>query len=90
MGDITFQVLHTPGHTPGSVCYDVPEAGVLFSGDTLFYHSYGRTDFPGGSERDMVASLRRLWALPGDRKVYPGHGGPTTLAQERRCNPYAN
>ena len=90
VGDITFQVLHTPGHTPGSVCYDVPEAGVLFSGDTLFYHSYGRTDFPGGSERDMVASLRRLWALPGDRKVYPGHGGPTTLAQERRCNPYAN
>ena len=57
VGDITFQVLHTPGHTPGSVCYDVPEAGVLFSGDTLFYHSYGRTDFPGGSERDMAASL---------------------------------
>lgn len=90
VGELAFRVLHTPGHTPGSVCYDVPEAGVLFSGDTLFYHSYGRTDFPEGSERDMAASLRRLWTLSGDRKVYPGHGSPTTLAQERRCNPYAN
>lgn len=89
VGEMTFRVLHTPGHTRGSSCYDMPGEGVLFAGDTLFFHSYGRTDLPGGSERQMAASLRRLLALEGDRVVYPGHGPATTLAQERLHNPYA-
>ena len=80
----TFTVLSTPGHTPGSVCYDDGEA--LFSGDTLFAYSCGRTDLPGGSTEEMLASLRMLSKLDGDRRVYPGHGGETTLARERAAN----
>ena len=81
-----FTVLHTPGHTPGSVCYDDGET--LFSGDTLFAFSCGRTDLPGGSMTDLRASLAFLAALPGDRKVLPGHEEETTLALERGRNPY--
>ena len=80
------KVLHTPGHTPGSVCFLCGD--LLFSGDTLFEGSCGRTDFPGGSWPEMLASLRRLAELEGDYKVYPGHGEETTLEQERRFNPY--
>lgn len=80
------RVLHTPGHTPGSVCFLCGD--LLFSGDTLFAGSCGRTDFPGGSWPEMLASLRRLAELEGDYKVYPGHGEETTLEQERRFNPY--
>ena len=80
------RVLHTPGHTPGSVCFLCGD--LLFSGDTLFEGSCGRTDFPGGSWPEMLASLRRLAELEGDYKVYPGHGEETTLEQERRFNPY--
>lgn len=83
---LRFTVLHTPGHTPGSVCFRCGDA--LFAGDTLFAGSCGRTDLPGGSWRDMAASLRRLAALEGDCSVYPGHGEPTTLAEEREGNPY--
>ena len=83
---IDFLVLHTPGHTPGSVC--LMAEGKLFTGDTLFAGSCGRIDFPGGSGADMQASLRRLRDLPGDFEVYPGHGGSTTLDRERRANPY--
>lgn len=83
---LSFQVLHTPGHTPGSVCLYTGE--VLFSGDTLFRGTCGRTDLPGGAWAQMLDSLRRLAALPGDCRVYPGHGEATTLAQERQCNPY--
>ena len=79
-----FTVLHTPGHTRGSVCYDNGE--VIFSGDTLFKDDCGRTDLPGGSFADMQASLRRLYGLPGDRIVYPGHDVSTTLARERTAN----
>jgi len=86
VGDLCFDVWHTPGHSPGSVCYMTPE--VIFSGDTLFYESVGRTDFPGSSPLHMTQSLRRLLALPGDRKVYPGHMQPTTLSHERQYNPY--
>lgn len=80
----TLKVLATPGHSLGSVClYDVP-GGILFSGDTLFEAGYGRTDLYGGSDREMVRSLRFLLTeLPGGVAVYPGHGGPTTLARER-------
>lgn len=83
---LRFEVLHTPGHTPGSVCFLCGDR--LFAGDTLFAGSCGRTDLPGGSWKDMAASLRRLAALEGDYEVFPGHGEPTTLAAEREGNPY--
>lgn len=86
-GSLRLRVWHTPGHTRGSCCYELEQARVLFSGDTLFYHSYGRTDFPGGSEEQMQQSVSCLLAIPGDEQVYPGHGPATTLAEERRCNP---
>lgn len=80
---ICFQVLHTPGHTPGSVCYYDTENGVLFSGDTLFCAGFGRMDLPGGSPAQMRASLRKLFQLPADTRVLCGHGGETTIAAER-------
>lgn len=80
------QVLHMPGHTPGSVCFVCEEA--LFSGDVLFAGSCGRTDLPGGNHTTMRKTLRRLSALTQDYQVYPGHGNSTTLAQEKRYNPY--
>lgn len=86
LAGLSFQVLHTPGHTPGSVCllFD----GILFSGDTLFAGSCGRTDFPGSDPTAMRRSLKRLRELPGDYRVYPGHAEATTLAAERQQNPY--
>ncbi|MCR4708171.1 MAG: MBL fold metallo-hydrolase [Clostridiales bacterium] len=78
---ISFLVLHTPGHTKGSVC--LLSGKDLFSGDTLFYASYGRTDLPGGDEEEMEKSLRRLFLLDGDISVYPGHGPATRIAWER-------
>lgn len=83
---LSFRVLHTPGHTPGSVCLICENA--LFSGDTLFAGSCGRTDFPQGSISQMRQSLARLKTLQGDYAVYPGHGEPTTLSRERMYNPY--
>ncbi|MDO5378981.1 MAG: MBL fold metallo-hydrolase [Clostridia bacterium] len=74
-------VLHTPGHTPGSVCYQSGQ--VLFSGDTLFYRSYGRVDLPGGSNIQMALSLKRLMALDSGTIAYPGHGMKTKIAWER-------
>lgn len=85
-GDKSIQVIHTPGHTPGSVCYRIGES--LFSGDTLFRLSAGRTDFPGGSDADMKKSMLTLKELPGNLKVYPGHDVPTDLDFERRNNPF--
>lgn len=82
----TFHVLHTPGHTPGSVCLMCED--VIFSGDTLFAGSRGRTDMPCGSTSDILKSLSRLSALPGDFTVYPGHGGATRLSHERQANPF--
>ena len=81
-----FTVLHTPGHTPGSVCLLCEDA--LFSGDTLFAGSCGRTDLPGGDWATILASLGRLKELPGNYQVFPGHGESTTLAQEKKYNPY--
>ena len=83
---LSFKVLHTPGHTPGSVCLCCENA--LFSGDTLFWGSCGRTDLPGGSWSTIRTSLKRLADLPGDYDVYPGHGDSTTLSFERKMNPY--
>ena len=86
LAGLTIQVLHTPGHTPGSVCLLCENA--LFAGDTLFAGSCGRTDLPGGSWDTLVSSLARLKALPDDYAVYPGHGEATRLAVERAYNPY--
>ena len=78
---VTFSVLHTPGHTPGGACYLCGKD--LFCGDTLFYHSYGRIDLPGGDAGQMAGSLKRLLALDGEIVAYPGHGMRTKIAWER-------
>lgn len=83
---LTFAVLESPGHTWGSVCYLCGEA--MFSGDTLFAGSCGRTDLPGGDWDTIAESLQRLCELEGNYTVYPGHGNSTTLAAERQYNPY--
>lgn len=85
----SIQMIHTPGHTKGSCCYYLKEEGVLFSGDTLFCGSVGRTDFPGGSASQIRDSLHRLLAaLPDDTSVYPGHDTSTTIGYEKRYNPF--
>ena len=82
-------VLHTPGHTVGGASYYFPEEKVVFSGDTLFHGSVGRTDFPTGSMGMLHESLhRKLYALPDDTEVYPGHDASTDIAYEKRYNPY--
>ena len=83
-----FDVLFTPGHTEGSVCYLCAEENVLFSGDTLFASTVGRTDFPGGDTPTLLASLKKLKALSDTLEVYPGHNAATTLAREKRYNEY--
>ena len=86
VGGIAVQVRHTPGHTPGGVCLMAGDA--LFTGDTLFQGSMGRTDLPGGSYEQIMASLARLARLPGDFHVLPGHMGMSTLEAERKSNYY--
>jgi hydroxyacylglutathione hydrolase len=81
-GNVEMKVIHTPGHTPGSICLYVENEGILFSGDTLFAGTYGRTDFPYSSEEDMIKSLRKLSNLPKDVKVYPGHYEETKIGYE--------
>ena len=89
LAGFSFQVIHTPGHTPGGVCYYLESEGVLFSGDTLFRNSVGRTDFPNSSMSDLIRSLReKVMKLPDDVKVYPGHMGETTIGHERKYNPF--
>lgn len=86
---ICCKVIATPGHTGGSCCYYVAEAGFLVSGDTLFQESVGRTDFPTGSMSEIVRSIKeKLFCLPPDTKVYPGHGEQTTIAYEKEYNPF--
>jgi hydroxyacylglutathione hydrolase len=82
-GEIELEVIHTPGHTEGSVCLLERAAGVLLSGDTLFSGSWGRTDLPGGSDEQMAASLARLGGLDDRLRVLPGHGETTTIGRER-------
>ena len=79
-----FELLETPGHTPGSICLYWPEEKVLLSGDTLFQMGYGRTDLPGGNMGLLIESLEHLFTLPADTLVYPGHGAETTIGEERR------
>jgi glyoxylase-like metal-dependent hydrolase (beta-lactamase superfamily II) len=82
-GEVRLRVLHTPGHTEGSVCLHAEDDGILFSGDTLFAGGWGRTDLPGGDEGLMVESLGRLTALDDPLRVLPGHGPSTTIGRER-------
>lgn len=85
-----WKVLETPGHTAGSVCYYIPSEELLLAGDTLFAESYGRTDLPTGSSAQIVSSIAdKLFALPDDTVVYPGHGEPTTIGHEKQYNPVA-
>ena len=86
LAGLTIGVLHTPGHTPGSVCFQIE--GLLFTGDTLFAGSCGRTDFPGGSWETILCSLAFLRDLNIPYQVYPGHGEQTTLEREKLTNPY--
>jgi glyoxylase-like metal-dependent hydrolase (beta-lactamase superfamily II) len=86
---VTLRVIHTPGHTPGSVSLYAAEAQLLFSGDTLFRESIGRTDLPGGDTETITASIRdKLYTLPDETRVLPGHMLETTIAHERAHNPY--
>lgn len=88
-GNHRFQILHTPGHTPGGVTFYCKEENIAFSGDTLFRMSIGRTDFERGSYEQIIHSLKDVLAkLPEDTKIFPGHGPATTIAEEIRYNPY--
>ncbi|MFQ5794962.1 MAG: MBL fold metallo-hydrolase [Candidatus Bipolaricaulia bacterium] len=88
IGDASFRIIHTPGHSPGGICLYEPEGKILFSGDTLFWRSVGRTDL-GGSWEDLVRSIRdKLFELPDEIVVYPGHGPETSIGEERRTNPF--
>lgn len=82
------EVINTPGHTPGGVCYHFPEAKTLFSGDTLFAGSVGRTDLPGGDMKTLMASMEQLKQLPPETIVVPGHGMETTMGLEIESNPF--
>jgi hydroxyacylglutathione hydrolase len=86
LGDLAFRVLHTPGHTPGSIC--LYGGQTLFTGDTLFKGAVGRTDLAGGSTDMLMASLKKLVSLPPDTRVFCGHGDATTIAEELKRNPY--
>lgn len=89
LGDENVEVLQTPGHTPGSVCLFFPKKQWLFSGDTLFFGSVGRTDLPGGSFRDLVESLGKIFERFSDGvQVFPGHGPMTDIGTERKTNAY--
>lgn len=84
---LSFKIIHTPGHTKGGICILVDNA--LFTGDTLFNESIGRTDFPGGSLDQIIKSIKeKLYSLPDDTAVYPGHGPKTTIGYEKRYNPF--
>lgn len=89
VGDVTLKFIHTPGHTEGGMCIYVEEAKALFSGDTLFRQSIGRTDFPGGSYKEIMDSIRKkLFLLPDDTNVFPGHMGMTSIGFEKENNPF--
>jgi len=88
LGESSLRVIETPGHTRGGVCYLAEAEGLLFTGDTLFREEVGRDDLPGGDWPTLVASIQRLYGIPGDSRVLPGHYQASTLEHERRHNPY--
>ncbi|MDX9802008.1 MAG: MBL fold metallo-hydrolase [Spirochaetia bacterium] len=88
-GETTLEVIHTPGHTQGHISLYHKESSSLFCGDVLFFRSIGRTDLPGGSQKQLLDSIRKkLYTLPGETVVYPGHGGETSIEDERKHNPW--
>ena len=89
LAGLGFEVLATPGHTPGHCCFHLPEQGILFSGDQLFAGSIGRTDLPGGDHQVLMRSMaEKVLPLDDDVRVLPGHGSSTTVGRERRTNPF--
>ena len=89
LGDVTIQILHTPGHTPGGLCYYIPQARIVLTGDTLFNMGIGRTDLPGGNYEQELFSIReKLFSLPYNTKILPGHGPESFIDQEINSNPY--
>jgi len=89
LGDLQLEILHTPGHSPGSVCFYHSESGQLIGGDVLFRESIGRSDLPGGNHQVLLKSIRdRLFTLPENTVVFPGHGESTTIGYEIRNNPF--
>ena len=91
LGNERIEVIETPGHSPGGVCYYVPESSFILTGDTLFLGSIGRTDLPGGNHNTLLRSISAgLFKLPDNTVVYPGHGPATTIGKEKRTNPFFN
>ena len=89
LGEEIIKVIATPGHSLGGVCYYIPESGFILTGDTLFQGSIGRTDLPGGNQRQLIKSIKnKLMKLPADTVVYPGHGPATTIGREAVSNPF--
>ena len=89
LGEHEIKVIHTPGHSRGGLCFYIPSAGWLVSGDSLFEGSIGRTDLEGGSYATLIKSItERLMTLPEETIVYPGHGSYTTIGDEKKCNPF--
>ena len=89
LGDDELEVIHAPGHSPGSICFYCKKQHFIIGGDVLFYNSIGRTDLPGGNHEHLISSIKeKLFKLPGDTKVYPGHDSTTTIGAEIKENPY--
>ena len=89
LGEVSIQVLHTPGHTPGGLCYYSPQCRIVLTGDTIFRMSIGRTDLPGGDYRQELESIsRKIFSLPQDTVILPGHGPESTVGEEMESNPY--
>jgi glyoxylase-like metal-dependent hydrolase (beta-lactamase superfamily II) len=89
VGALAFEVLFTPGHSPGGVTFYEPDQGVAFDGDLLFSNGIGRTDLPGGDQQTLMRSIKEvMFALPDDTVIYPGHGPSTTVGEEKRANPW--
>jgi glyoxylase-like metal-dependent hydrolase (beta-lactamase superfamily II) len=91
LGDDTFEILETPGHSPGSICFYCRKQGFMISGDVLFEDSIGRTDLPGGDHQTLLSSIRReLFSKPDETVIHPGHGRSTTIGHEKQYNPFFN
>jgi glyoxylase-like metal-dependent hydrolase (beta-lactamase superfamily II) len=89
LGEDELEVIHAPGHSPGSICFYCEKQKFIIGGDVLFQNSIGRTDLPLGSHEDLIKNIKeKLFTLPENVKVYPGHGGPTTIGEEIKGNPY--